>query len=76
MTEERLLYRPEEAAQVLGLSRARLYELMARGEVRSVKIGASRRVPLADLEAFVQRLRAQYGGNAPGHDAPADALVS
>jgi excisionase family DNA binding protein len=40
----RLLYRPEEAAAVLGLGRTKVYELMASGELRSVKVGGARRV--------------------------------
>ena len=59
MAEGRLLFKPEEAAATLGVSRARLYELMARGDVRSVKIGSLRRVPAVDLEAYVTRLRAE-----------------
>ena len=48
---DRLLYRPEEAAQALGLSRATVYELMRRGEISSLKIGASRRITGDALEA-------------------------
>lgn len=54
----RLLLRPEEAAQVLGIGRSTLYELMAAGEVESVRIGKSRRIPIAALEDYVERLRA------------------
>ena len=61
MVEGKLLFRTEEAADRLGVSRARLYELMACGEVRSVKIGSSRRIPAVDLEAFVTRLRSESG---------------
>ena len=32
MNDERLLYRPTEAAELLSLSRARLYQLLAQGE--------------------------------------------
>jgi excisionase family DNA binding protein len=65
MTEGRILYRPGEAAAVLGLSRARLYQLLAAGELGSVKIGGSRRIPTADLQAYVSRLRAN-------RDAPSE----
>ncbi len=53
----RMLYRPEEGAQMLGLSRARMFELLASGSVESVKIGRSRRIPHAALEDYVSRLR-------------------
>ena len=49
----KLLLRPEEAAQSLGLSRARLYELMAEGSIRSLKIGRARRVPIAEIKNWI-----------------------
>jgi excisionase family DNA binding protein len=58
MSEGRLLYRPQEVARILGLGRTNVYALMARGELSSVKVGAARRIPAADVEQFVQRLRA------------------
>ena len=57
-----LLYRPEEGASVLGVSRSRLFELLAAGEVESVQIGRSRRIPREALVAYVDRLRADQGG--------------
>ena len=57
MAEGRILYRPAEAAATLGLSRTRLYQLLAAGEIGSVKIGTSRRIPAAELAAFVDRKR-------------------
>lgn len=55
---DRLLLKPEEAAEVLGIGRSKLYELLAAGEIESVRIGASRRVPMKGLHDFVERLRA------------------
>ena len=45
------------AAQLLGVSRSELYELLGEGALPTVRIGRSRRVAIADLEAFVQRCR-------------------
>lgn len=59
-----LLYRPEEGARALGLSRARVFELMASGELESIRIGRSRRIPRQALEAFVERLRSKTGDAA------------
>ncbi len=53
---ERLLLRPEEAAAALGLSRSRVYELIAAGQVPSVTVGKSRRVPAAAHREWVDRL--------------------
>jgi excisionase family DNA binding protein len=52
---ERLLYRPKEAAAAIGLSPAKIYQLMASGEVPSVKIGKSRRIPVEALHAWVAK---------------------
>jgi excisionase family DNA binding protein len=57
MTEGKLLYRPSEAAESLSISRAKLYQLLAQGQIASVKIAASRRIPAAELRAYVDRLQ-------------------
>ena len=49
----RLLLRPMEAAERLAVGRSKLYELIAAGEVPSVKIGRSLRVPAAELKQWV-----------------------
>ena len=53
---EKLLLTPEEAAELLGVGRSRLYDLMRKRELRSVRIGKCRRVPVAALKAYVERL--------------------
>jgi excisionase family DNA binding protein len=54
--DNRLLLTPEHAADKLDVGRTTVYALMASGELRSVKIGRSRRVPAAALEDYVSRL--------------------
>jgi excisionase family DNA binding protein len=54
--DSRLLFTPEHAADRLDVGRTTVYALMARGELRSVKIGRSRRVPADALEEYVTRL--------------------
>ena len=51
-----LLLTPLQAATVLGISRTRVFALLARGEIESVLIGRSRRIPAAALHDFVARL--------------------
>jgi excisionase family DNA binding protein len=51
-----LLLKPEAAAQVLSVSRNKVYELMRSGALPSVKLGSSRRVITAGLVEFVARL--------------------
>ena len=52
----RLLLTVPEAAEALAISRSKLYELLAAGLVRSVRIDGSRRVPLEALETYVATL--------------------
>lgn len=46
----------EQSAEFLNLSRSRVYELINAGELPSVTIGRSRRVPLGALDDYVTRL--------------------
>lgn len=49
---DRLTYSPAEAAAVIGISRARMYQLMDDGTIPSLKLGRRRlirREALADL---------------------------
>ena len=56
---EKLLLNPEEAAAVLGIGRSRVFELMRERELLSVRIGRSRRVPVAAIRSYVERLAEQ-----------------
>ena len=51
---ERLLLRPSEAAELLGVSRSKLYELIADGNIPTVQIGKRLRIPVEELEAWIQ----------------------
>lgn len=53
---ERLGYSPAEAARVLGIGRSHLYELLAQGRIRSVKLGARRIIP---RDAILELLAAE-----------------
>lgn len=53
--EAMLLKIPEVAAR-LGMSRAKVYELMASGALCSVRVDGCRRVRTEDLVAFVANL--------------------
>ncbi len=51
-----LLLTVPQAAQTLGISRTSMYELLNRGLVRSVHLGASRRIPMTCITEFIDRL--------------------
>lgn len=53
-----LLLTAEEAARALRVGRSKVYELMRSGQLRSVKLGGSRRVSTKALAEFVARLEA------------------
>jgi excisionase family DNA binding protein len=57
MWVDKLLLKPDEAAEVLPIGRTKVYELIGTGELASVRIGAWRRVPTDALVEFVTRLR-------------------
>ena len=48
---ERLMLRPKEAADATGISRSKFYQLLARGEIHSEKVGGMVRVPVEELRA-------------------------
>ncbi|GAB4087026.1 hypothetical protein GCM10028784_36560 [Myceligenerans cantabricum] len=52
-----VVYRVEEAAQALRISRCTAYELIRSGELRSVKIGARRLIPVAAVTEYIETLR-------------------
>jgi excisionase family DNA binding protein len=51
-----LLLSVEEAAAQLRIGRSRMFELIRCGDVLSVKVGGSRRVPYDSVKAYVDRL--------------------
>jgi excisionase family DNA binding protein len=64
MTENKpkLLLRVSEAAELLSVARSRAYAMVQSGELPSVKLGKSIRVPTSALMEFVERIVA--GGRA------------
>jgi excisionase family DNA binding protein len=58
---DKLLYRPKEAAQALGIGRATLYDLMHAGKIRSVKDGSMRFITADALRDYVRQLENQDG---------------
>ena len=62
----KLVYSVDEATEEIGLGRTTLFELMASGELESVKVGRRRLIPGDALEGFAQRKRdEQSNGRGP-----------
>jgi excisionase family DNA binding protein len=51
---DKLLLRPIEVAELLSISRTKAYELIAAGVLPSVRVGASVRVPAAQLRTWIE----------------------
>jgi len=61
---ERALLSIPEAGEALHLGETKVKELVARGELLSVKIGKSRRIPAAAVQEFVERLVSEAASQA------------
>lgn len=48
-----LLLRPEEAADVIRVSRAKFYTLMSEGRIKSLKVGRARRIPVSEIQKWI-----------------------
>jgi excisionase family DNA binding protein len=45
-----------EAARMLSIGRTAAWELVRKRKIKSVKIGRTRRVPIAAIQDYIQRL--------------------
>lgn len=55
--DDQIAYKVPHAAQVIDLSERQMWELVRSGEIESIKIGASRRIPRAALVAYIEQHR-------------------
>jgi excisionase family DNA binding protein len=53
----------DDAAERLGIGRWLLYQLIARNEVQSVRIGRRRLVPASSIDAYLDRLMDEQEGD-------------
>ena len=51
---EKLLLRPEEAFAAIQVKRAKGYQMLADGEILSIKVGRLRRVPVDALHKWLE----------------------
>ncbi len=54
-TTPKVLYRAEEAAEVMSLSRTAVFGLIRSGELDTIKIGHRRRIPRSSIEDYITR---------------------
>ena len=54
-SKAKLLYRVDTAAALCEMGRSKFWELVMSGEIESIKIGRSRRIPAEALRSWVER---------------------
>ncbi len=64
MSGERLTLSVEEAANILGISRAFAYQLVAKKELPAVRLGRRIVIPRKAVEAIVEQARTSDGSGA------------
>jgi excisionase family DNA binding protein len=67
----RLAYSPSESAQVLGISRSKVYELIAAGDLKVIKLGSRTLILHSELVRFVRSLGARGHRRRPHTAQPA-----
>ena len=50
---ERVAYRPLEAARMLGIGKTTIYRLLEAGVIRSIRVGRCRLIPVEAIEEFL-----------------------
>jgi excisionase family DNA binding protein len=66
MTVEPLLLRISEAAEMLGISRSKAYEMIKAGELPHVRIRHTLRVPLGSLRRWIEAKEEAAQAGEPG----------
>ena len=51
---EKLLLKPSEVTQILGIGRSLVYELIARKEIPSIRLGRCIRIPSESLQQWLR----------------------
>lgn len=53
MENQKVFLKVSEASKILGVSKSLVYKLVYQGEIKSVKIGRCRRIPINSINEFV-----------------------
>ncbi|WP_019831184.1 helix-turn-helix domain-containing protein [Sphingomonas sp. PR090111-T3T-6A] len=54
--------RIREACRITGIGRSKLYELIAAGEIETIKVGAITLLPVSGIERFLKRCATHLAG--------------
>lgn len=64
---EKLLLKPKEAAEAIGVGRTKLYQLVKANQIPSCRVGNSIRIPVAGLHALIEKQLAPLPDALPVH---------
>ena len=53
---------PNDAAKLIGIGHSKFWQILARGEIPSIKVNNRRLILVSDLEAWLIKLRDQQAG--------------
>ena len=56
---EKLLLKPAEVTKILGIGRSMVYDLIARKEIPSIRLGRSIRIPSESLQRWLKDKESQ-----------------
>jgi excisionase family DNA binding protein len=70
---EKILLRPSEVSELVGMGKSKVYELIAAGTIPCIRIGKSVRVPAEALRRWIDGLQ---GEKEPSQNAPKTAHSS
>ena len=60
----KILLKPAEAAETLGIGRTRIYDMLASGDLPAIRIGRSIRIPVAALQQWIERQQNDNGADS------------
>jgi len=56
MVTQPVLVTVDQVAKMLSIGRTAAWELVRQGKIKSIKIGRTRRVPIAAIQEYIERL--------------------
>lgn len=70
---ERLVYSVEEAADILGIGRTFMFQLVTTGQIDSFKIGSRRKIHRDAIDRYLDHLRVEQSPDEIRDSTPGDA---
>jgi excisionase family DNA binding protein len=56
MTHKKLLLKPAEVCELLGMSKSKIQRMIANGQLPVIRVGGNVRIPMDQLRAWVREM--------------------